>query len=323
MNMVSGGKHWGHVRPKLARAWKFLLLCIPDRYYLAVRYRWKFGCWPDYDHPRHFNEFTHAYMLHCREPVLQLVADKFLVRSFITEQVGERYLVPLLGIWDRPADVDFSALRPPYVLKDTLGNNRNIFVWNVDDVDGVEIRRHLAEWLQAPYWRYQREWAYRGRRSRIIAELILESEKGGLPHDYKLYVIGGKVQFIQVDRDRFSTHTRNLYSREWSLLPVQLSKMRHEPDPVPAQLDEMLWVAEKIGDRFEFLRVDFYLVENRLYIGELTNYSGAGFETFVPESFGTRLGDAWRTAKARRNTIRRQCLSLTSGHGSSVLKKRP
>jgi hypothetical protein len=113
----------------------------------------------------------------------------------------------------------------------------------------------------------------------------------------KAYVIGGQVRFIQVDRGRFARHTRNLYSPDWQLLPVRLSLDNHAPDPKPPCLDELLHVAQVLAEPFEFLRVDFYVHRARLYVGELTNYPGAGFERFIPASFDEELNSHWTANK--------------------------
>jgi hypothetical protein len=115
-----------------------------------------------------------------------------------------------------------------------------------------------------------------------------------LPADYKLYVIGGQVRFIQVDRGRFGRHTRNLYDPQWRLLKERLTLPNHAPDPRPSRLEEMIDITLRLAEPFEFLRVDCYVQEDRLYIGELTNYPGAGFERFIPHRFALELGAHWR-----------------------------
>jgi hypothetical protein len=127
-------------------------------------------------------------------------------------------------------------------------------------------------------------------------------EPGGIPPDHKVYVIGGAVRFIQVDRGRFGRHTRNLYDTDWRRLPVRLTLDNHAPDPRPPELDRMIALALKLAAPFEFLRVDLYLCEGRLIVGELTSYPGAGFERFIPSDFALELGAHWtRAMRARRD----------------------
>jgi hypothetical protein len=285
-----------HARPwlKLART---LARPLPDRSYLALGYLLYFGRWPNYSKPRTFSEYTHVYMLECRDPRLHIAADKAATRDYVRDTVGERYLVPCYGVWDDPNDVPITQIDQPYVLKGTVGSGMVLFVDPRGQIDPPAVRAMLRKWLQTDYSRLHREWAYRGLPRKIIAEHALLDEHGDAPPDYKAYVIGSKVRFIQVDRGRFSQHTRNLYSRDWEPLKARLTLQNHPVDAQPARLAEMVRVAEELARPFEFLRVDFYVSPEWLYVGELTNYSGAGFERFVPESFSEELGSYWALSR--------------------------
>jgi hypothetical protein len=267
---------------------------LSDRRYLAIGHRLYFGAWPDYDHPRTINEHIHAYMLRCRSPLLHIAADKALTREHVARTIGPRYLVPMIGLWPDAAQVPIEALPRPCVLKPTVGSGQVLFLRAGDQVNPCQIRLTLQRWLDMDYGRMNREWCYDGLRGQVIAETLLADDQGGVPADYKLYVIGGAVRFIQVDRGRFCRHTRNLYDTDWQLLPARLSLENHAPDPRPACLAEMIGITLRLARCFEFLRVDCYVVGGRLYVGELTNYPGAGFERFIPHAFALELGAHWR-----------------------------
>jgi TupA-like ATPgrasp len=267
---------------------------LSDRRYLAIGYRLYFGVWPDYDRPRNFNEHVHAYMLRCRSPLLHVAADKALTREHVARTVGPQYLVPALGLWTHAAAVPLETLPRPCVLKPTVGSGQVLFLRPGEDADPVQLRLTLQRWLDSEYGRMNREWCYDRLRGKVIAETLLVDEHGSVPADYKLYVVGGAVRFIQVDRGRFCRHTRNLYDTDWQLLPVRLTLPNHAPDPRPAPLAEMIEITQRLAQDFEFLRVDCYVVDSRVYVGELTNYPGAGFERFIPQSFAVELGGHWR-----------------------------
>lgn len=266
---------------------------LSDRHYLAIGYRLYFGEWPDYDRPRTFNEHVHAYMLRCRSPLLHIAADKALTREHVARTVGEQYLVPALGLWHRADDVPLDTLPRPCVLKPTVGSGQVIFLRPGEAPCLAQIRLTLQRWLDLDYASINREWCYERLRGKIIAERLLCDAQGEVPADYKLYVVGRAVRFIQVDRGRFGHHTRNLYDTDWRLLPVRLSLENHAPDPRPACLAEMIAITLRLAACFEFLRVDCYVVGGRLYVGELTNYPGAGFERFMPHAFALELGAHW------------------------------
>lgn len=265
---------------------------LDDRRYLAFGHLFYFGRWPDYDRPRTINEQIQAYMLRCRDPLLQIAADKAATRDWVTERIGAQYLVPLVGVWDHAADVPLATLPRPCVVKTTVGSGQVWFLKPGATVDLDDLRCALDRWLHTDFSQLSREWCYRGLRNRVIVEAML-GDGTTLPADYKLYVIGGRVRFIQVDRGRFGQHTRNLYSPEWRLLEERLSLVNHAADPRPACLDEMLDITHRLAEPFEFLRVDCYVVGDRLYVGELTNYPGAGFERFIPHRYAVELGALW------------------------------
>jgi hypothetical protein len=284
---------WRQAPISLARA---LVRPLPDRTYLALAHLCYFGSWPDYDYPRTFNEHIHEYMLRCRDPLLKVATDKVLCRSYITAHVGSSYLVPLLGVWDDADAVPLETLQRPCVLKPSAASGLTLMLRAGDDRRPAQLRRVLRGWLRRDYSRLHREWCYVGLPRRIIAEtMLIDATSGGVPPDYKAYVIGGAVRFFQVDRARFSTHhTRNLYGPRWETFPARWTLENHALDPAPPCLAEMVTVAEELARPFEFLRVDYYVVDGHLYIGELTSYPGAGFEKFIPASYAHVMGAYWK-----------------------------
>lgn len=265
---------------------------LSDRHYLAWGHLFYFGHWPDYDRPRSLNEHIQAYMLRCRSPLLHLAADKLATREHVAATLGAQYLVPLIGQWDRAEDVPLETLPRPCVVKTSVGSGQVWFLRPGEFVDLAMLRLSLDRWLHTDYGDMSREWCYHGLTNRVMAEEMLGDGRE-LPADYKLYVIGGQVRFIQVDRGRFGQHTRNLYDTQWRLLEERLTLPNHAADPRPARLEEMLDITHRLAEPFEFLRVDCYVLGDRLYIGELTNYPGAGFERFIPQSFAVELGAHW------------------------------
>lgn len=294
---------------------------LTDRQYLAVRYFFRFGRWPDYEARQDFNECIHEYMLRCRDPLLKVVADKYGVRDYIQRVVGDEFLVPCLGLWNAADDVPLANLDRPAVLKATVGTEMVLFLRDGEPIDEPAVRAKMRGWFRTQFSRWNREWCYEGLPQRIIAERMLTTPEGGIPADVKFYVVGGSVRFIQVDRGRFEHHTRNLYSADWELLPVRLTKQNHERDPAPVRLRDMVTVAERLARPFEFLRVDFYAIGDRVYIGELTNYSGSGFETFIPSSFGHQLAAWWKEGAAKLNGVAPNGPEprAASGSGSGLL----
>ena len=289
-------RSWQKAPVNLAR---LLLRPFPDRLYLALGHFAYFGRWPDYDNPRTFNEHIQAYMLNCRDPLLRIPADKIATREYIRQHYGEELLVPLIGVWDNADQVPVESLPRPCVLKPTAASGLVMMLRENDPRPAEEIRATMDRWLRRDYSRLHREWCYEGLPRRLMAEVMLRDPNGTVPPDYKAYVIGGKVRFIQVDRGRFAHHTRNIYGPDWRPLPARWTLQNHPPDPRPPMLEKMVEVAETLGEPFEFLRVDYYVLGDHIYIGELTNYPGAGFEKFIPASYALHIGSFWTEVRQR------------------------
>jgi hypothetical protein len=274
---------------------RWLIRPFPDRVYLTLGHLFYFGRWPHYRRPQTFNEHIQEYMLRCRDPLLQIAADKVASRAYIARRVGAHYLVPLLGVWDDADEVPLATLPRPCVIKPSAASGWVLLLKSDDSRPEEELREIMRKWLRRDYSRLHREWCYRGLPRRIVAEpMLLDAVTQQPPTDYKGYVIGGALRYFHVDRDRFTHHTRNLYSADWKLLPLRWTLENHPPEPAPAPLDEMVRVAEELARPFEFLRVDLYVVEGKVYVGELTNYPGAGFEKFIPGRYAKVIGSLWK-----------------------------
>jgi hypothetical protein len=270
---------------------------LPDRLYMQLGHRLCFGQWPDFEQPRTASEHIMASMLRCRDPLLKTAADKIAARGYIAERIGARYLVPLYGAWDDADEIPLETLPRPCVLKPSAASGQVKLLRPGEAVDIEALREALRAWLRIDYSRVHREWAYEGLQQRIMAEKMLVGDDGQPPPDYKLWVIGRKVRMITVDRDRFSSRTRNLYRTDWEWLDVRHHPCaNHPPDPRPPQLDALIAIAEELAAPFEFLRVDCYLDgDSSFYVGELTVSPGAGYERFEPASFSREMAGWWTT----------------------------
>ncbi|WP_233188368.1 ATP-grasp fold amidoligase family protein [Actinomyces qiguomingii] len=235
----------------------------------------------------------HWLKLYDSTPLKGRLADKFLVRDWVAERIGADYLVPLLGVWDDPNDIDFDKLPESFVLKATHGSGWNIVVHDKDELDLTRTRRKLADWLT---WRHAMrggfELHYEFCEPRIVCEKLLEDGSGGL-RDYKFMTFDGVVQFIFVVDGRFSRIERGTYLPDWTRAPfeyVGYGDIAGDIDP-PERLDEMCRLAEELGRGFACARVDFYEVEGRVFFGEITFTDANGTSFFVPEIYDVVFGD--------------------------------
>jgi hypothetical protein len=250
--------------------------------------------------PRSYSEKVIWKKIHDRNPLLPIVSDKYRVRAYLRERLGEAeaddILIPLLHVSKRPEDIPFDKLPPSYVVKINHGSGWNIIVRDRDK-SPKEIVEQCREWLDAPYGNTKYEWGYQSIPRLVIVESFLSDPDGRAPKDYKFFIFHGRCAFIKVDVDRFEEHTQTLYDRDWNELPVRLKFPQGPSIPKPAAYDRMLALAERLSAEFDFVRVDLYTLGDRIYFGELTHYPGSGLEPFTPSAYDFTLGTHWKLRK--------------------------
>ena len=261
--------------------------------------------------PVTFNDKVRQRLLKDRRPLLTTFADKVAVREYVRAKVGGEILTELLLVTQDPNAVQETVLPREFALKASHGSGGCVLVtecappenqlppspvsWfriavSPDRLDWDRLRRICRELLGIRY-QPRLEWAYRNVPPRILVEELL-LEDGSLPNDYKFFVFQGRVRLVQVDIDRYGRHFRNLYSREWEIVPVETRHARGPEVEKPHFLDEMVSIAERLGEDMDFVRVDLYALGDRILFGELTNYPAAG-NWFTPAFFDYDLGAWW------------------------------
>lgn len=266
---------------------------IGEKLYLCIFYRRSTGKKLNIDDPKTFNEKIQWLKLHDRNSRYTKLVDKYDVRDFVSNVVGDEYLIPLLGVWDRLSDIDFSGLPDEFVLKSTHDSGGIVLCRDKSTLDWDAAQRKIQRRLKRNYYHNNREWPYKDVTPRIICEQLMKDNDQSDLMDYKIFCFNGVAKLIEVDLDRFTNHKRNIYDTEWNFLPVSIKYQRDTDARIekPAKLDEMLAVAEKLSKGIPHVRVDLYLINDRIYFGEMTFYHGSGVETFSPEAFGLEMGE--------------------------------
>jgi hypothetical protein len=244
--------------------------------------------------PQTFNELIQCKRTFVRHSLITLTSDKYKVRQYVKEKIGERYLVPLLTVVDDPRLIDFSNLPDSFVIKANHGSGFNFFVDDKGKVDRTKLIETVAAWLKIDFASYHGEWGYSNIERRVLVEEKL-MQGGEFPDDYKFFVFNGRVRLVQLDQGRQEIHRQNLYDEEWRQLAVEyVSPRSSQPCQPPAQLSEMIELAEVLAQDFEFARIDLYLVDGKIFFGEVTHYPNAGLIGFKPREFDRVLGEVWR-----------------------------
>jgi TupA-like ATPgrasp len=272
-----------------------LVMALPDGAFYQYKYLLTHHRLCNFAQPRRFSEKIFHRMRH-PSPLFTRLADKVEVRNYIAQAVGSQYLVPVHFTCERVTPEMFDALPDTFVMKANHSVGQLRIVRDKCREDPEELARLANGWLVAPFPVRMREKHYQDIRPRIIFEHALLTG-GRPPDDYKFNVFnpGGGRQpyvFIQHMQGRFEHLTQDLHMEDWSLAPF---KLRHQKTtgqlaPRPAQLEEMSYVARKLAEPLGYMRVDFYLHQGRIFIGELTITPGAGRYVFDPLDWDETLG---------------------------------
>ncbi|MCS3672014.1 hypothetical protein GGQ21_002684 [Salinibacter ruber] len=251
--------------------------------------------WPDVTDPESFNEKILRRKLFTQNNLFYRVADKVEVREYVREKVGEEVLNEVFIITDQPVRLRLETLPNQFVAKSSHGSGQNLIVEDKASISEEEIRKTCANWLTVNPAKEKREYWYQKEGAQIIVEKLLRGQHQKIPRDYKLFVFNGNVQVIEVDFDRFDKHTRTLYTREWKLIECSYKFPRGPEVKYPERLNEMIRVAETLGEDFDFVRVDLYDTPNGgIIFGEMTLAPEAGGGKFQPMSYDFEIGQLWR-----------------------------
>ena len=272
---------------------------ISDKTYLKLLYETRIGKKLNLKNPITFDEKLQWLKLYDRKDEYTVWADKYEVRNYVAEKLGEQYLIPLLGVWNSSDELKLDDLPEQFVLKCTHDSASVCICTNKKNFDWNAAMDKLQKSLNQNYYWHSREWPYKNITPRIIAEAYMTDESGTELKDYKIYTFGGEPYLIQVDFDRFHNHRRNLYTTEWEYIDetIEYSKDPNVKIAKPEHLEEMLECSRKLAVGTISLRTDFYSINGKIYFGEITFYQEAGFAHFEHEEFAKKLGDQIKLPK--------------------------
>lgn len=281
-------------RDSIRRAfYQGVLRPVPTSLYCRVLARKRCGYWPDLGKPKTFNEHLQRYKIDARNPDMVRAADKYLLRDYVGQRLGDGYCAALLARWDDPETATCAGLPTSFVVKASHGSGLNHIVHDGALTD-ERLRERLRAWSKVNYYWRRREWVYRDMTPSYFAEEFL-GDRRQPPDDYKAFVFDGRVQFFQVDVDRFTGHRRAIVDREWQPIEVEYQYPRPQRAPArPYVMDDMIRIAESLAEGFRFVRVDMFALPGRLVVGEMTFYPEGGFGRFGSKDQDLLLGAYWK-----------------------------
>jgi len=272
---------------------------VNDELFIQNKYKKVFKKKGNFKNPKTLNEIISYRKLYDRDDFYTKCSDKYEVREIIKNEIGEKYLIPLIGVYDSVEDINFNELPSKFIIKINHGSGQNIIVKDKSKIDISKIKCQLNYWMGKNHYYNSREWQYKNIKPKILIEELLLDKDDKVPYDYKFHCINGKVEFIQIDVDRFDGHKRIFYSKEWKEMPFLWSPVlkdgsekykKANSQAKPIVLNEMIEVVEKIAKYFYYIRVDLYVLDNKIYFGELTFSHGGGIEKFFPDKWDEFYG---------------------------------
>ena len=271
---------------------------LPDALFLRMKYRCTMGRRLRLCRPQTFTEKLQWQKLHDRNPLYHTLVDKAEVKPYVAAKIGAEHVIPTLGVWDRPEDIDWDALPEQFVLKCTHDSGSTVICTDKGSLDREAACARLAEAQKDKFWLRAREWAYKGVKPRIIAEAYI----GAALSDYKIFCFCGKPGFLFVatDRDNPAEETKfDFFTPEWKHLDIRNGHPNAAGQPEkPACLDEMLKLASTLAEDFPQVRIDFYAPgDGRILFGEYTFCHWGGFVPFDPPEADLELGSLFKLQK--------------------------
>ena len=269
---------------------------IDDEKYIKMMYKIVFNKEINLDNPKTFNEKLHWLKLNNRKPEYTKMVDKYEVKKYISDIIGEEYVIPTIGVYNNFDEIDFEKLPNQFVMKCTHDSNSTIICKNKNTFNKKKNRKIINKKLHTNYYLCGREWPYKNVKPRIIIEEYLEDRnvKQNSIRDYKLMCFNGKVKLILIcsNRGNKNTLTMDFYDLNWNKLEIK-RKTKNSTGKLekPKNLDLMISFAERLSNNIPFIRIDFYEVNKKLYFGEVTFYPANGFEKFEPNEYDEILGN--------------------------------
>ncbi len=256
-----------------------------DESYIRLLWRIKFLRNLNLETPQGYNEKLQWLKLHDHNPSYTKMVDKYLVKPYVSGIIGEEYIIPTLGVWDKPEDIDFSSLPQQFVLKTnhTGGGGGVVICRDKSSFNISKAIKELSCSMKGDVYKELREWPYKNVDKKIIAEKYMEDNSGNL-NDFKVLCFSGKAKLIEYHANRYSGHhTQDFYDTNWNKTEISQggrNTMSEVVVPRPVTLEKMIQLSEQLTKDMPHCRVDWYEVKGKLYFGELTFYDSSGFDKF-------------------------------------------
>lgn len=268
---------------------------IPDKIYLSLIYFLKTKKILHWNNPVLLNEKLQWLKVYDRKPLYTQLVDKYEVKKYVSEIIGNEHIIPTLGIWENAEDISWDTLPEKFVLKCTHDSHSVVICDKSKGIEKEKIQNFLNECLNRNLFWLAREWPYKNVSPRIIAEEFLETQNGEELIDYKFYCYGGEPKYFMYSLGEATHNPKNhkfdmnkesidYYFKKEPSIPLNKVKL-------PANIDEMIEIVNKIKLDCPHVRIDLFDINGKIYFGEYTFFSGAGFINMISKEYSQILAD--------------------------------
>ena len=274
-------------------AWKARWI-IPDKLYLKIIFRSKMGRRLNLIDPKTYSEKLQWLKLYDRRPEYTRMVDKYEAKQYVADIIGEEYVIPTLGVWNKPEEIEWDRLPDQFVLKCTHDSGGIVICRNKADFNKGKAISSLKKSLSNNFYIIGREWPYKKIHPRIIAEKYMEDTKTKELRDYKFFCFDGAVKalFIATERQKEGEDVKfDFFDADFNHLPFLQGHDNAAVMPEkPSQFEKMKTIAAELSKGIPQVRVDLYEVDGRVYFGELTFFHHGGWTPFEPEEWDYKFG---------------------------------
>lgn len=268
---------------------------FPDKLYLMILYRLRMGKKLNLKNPKSFNEKLQWLKLYDRKPEYTKMVDKYEAKLYVAKIIGEDYIIPTLGVWEKFDEIDFDSLPKQFVLKTTHGGGGSgvVICKDKNNFDIEKCRTIINRSMKQNIYKTLREWPYKNITPRIIAEEYIGDGKDYI-NDYKFFCFDGEPKVILIANGRFveSQTYFDYFDMDFKHLPFRQGGPNYYGQiDVPPLFEEMKEIARKLSKGLTHVRIDLYEYRGKLKFGEITFYDSSGFEKFEPEEWAYKFGE--------------------------------
>lgn len=267
---------------------------LPDKAYIKMSYRLARSKKLDLKNPQTFNEKLQWLKLYDRKDIYTTMVDKYEVKKYVSDLIGEEYIIPTLGVWDKFDDIDFDALPDQFVLKCTHDSGGLVIVRDKSKLDKDKARKKINKSLKRNYYYHGREWPYKNVKPRIIAEQYMEDTASRELVDYKFYCFNGTPKFLYISTglEDHSTAAISFLTMDFEFAPYERSDFKpfDSLPEKPKNFEKMAALAASLSKDVDFLRVDLYEINGKIYFSELTFSPCSGYMPFKNAEHDVEIG---------------------------------